>query len=69
MNRYLVVDYKEKIVYSLNKVDIDFEQNNEMTGSITCNNLEEIAKVLEDELQFVRNLLPLYEKGDDKNVE
>lgn len=69
MNRYLVVDYKDKIVYSLNKVDIDFVQNNEMTGSITCNNLEEIAKVLEDELQFVRNILPLYEKGDDENVE
>ena len=68
MNRYLVVDYKEKIVYSLNKVDIDFVQNDEMTGSVTCNNLEEIVKLLEDEIQYVRTLLPLNE-GDDKNVE
>lgn len=68
MNRYLVVDYKEKIVYSLNKVDIDFVQNDEMTGSVTCNDLEEIVKLLEDEIQYVRTLLPLNE-GDDKNVE
>lgn len=68
MNRYLVVDYKEKIVYSLNKVDIDFVQNDEMTGSVTCNNLEEIVKLLEDEIQYVRTLLPLNE-GDDENVE
>ena len=68
MNRYLVVDYKEKIVYSLNKVDIDFVQNDEMTGSVTCNNLEEIVKLLEDEIQYIRTLLPLNE-GDDKNVE
>lgn len=68
MNRYLVVDYKEKIVYSLNKVDIDFVQNDEMTGSVTCNNLEEIVKLLEDEIQYVRTLLTLNE-GDDENVE
>lgn len=68
MNRYLVVDYKEKIVYSLNKVDIDFVQNDEMTGSVTCNNLEEIVKLLEDEIQYVRTLLPLNER-DDENVE
>lgn len=68
MNRYLVVDYKEKIVYSLNKVDIDFVQNDEMTGSVACNNLDEIVKLLEDEIQYVRTLLPLNE-GDDENVE
>ena len=67
MNRYLLVDYEEKIVYSLNKVDIDFEQNNEKTGSVACNNLDEIVKLLEDEIQYVRTLLPLNERNDEND--
>ena len=36
MNRYDLIDYKENVIYSIEKVDIDFEENETGTSSVSC---------------------------------
>lgn len=60
MNRYTIIDWKDNIIYDLAKIDIDFEENEEQTSSISCvdkndmlNELENIIKQ-EKELEEVK---------------
>ena len=36
MNKYLLIDYSNKCISSLEKVETDFEENEEQTSSISC---------------------------------
>lgn len=36
MNRYELIDFETNTIYSIEKVDIDFEINETMTSSVTC---------------------------------
>jgi hypothetical protein len=58
MNRYTLIDFKNNIIYDLEKVEIDFEENKEQTSSVFCEDkkdlieeLKEIIKYLESELK------------------
>ena len=48
MNRYLLIDWEKDIIYSLGRVDIDFEENEYQTSSISCIDKEDILNELEE---------------------
>lgn len=47
MNRYILIDFKENVLYSLYKVEIDFEENEEQTSSVSCIDKEDLIKEAE----------------------
>lgn len=55
MNNYLVINYLENEIYSLNKVKTDFEENEYQTSSITCKDrrdlLETLMEIIKEELE------------------
>lgn len=53
MNRYIVVDFKENVLYSMEKVELDFPENEEQTSSITCVDKEQLIEELE---QWIKEL-------------
>lgn len=56
MNRYLVIDWKKDVIYSLGRVDIDFEENENQTSSISCIDKEDMLKELEEIIEDRRKI-------------
>lgn len=50
MNRYLVVDFENLEILSLNKVDMDFEENETYTSSISCIDEVDLVKTLQSDI-------------------
>ena len=46
MNRYLVVDFETYDIMFLNKVDLDFEENDAQTSSTRCIDRDDLLKEL-----------------------
>lgn len=44
MNRYELIDFETNTIYSIEKVDIDFEINETMTSSVTCTDEMDLYK-------------------------
>jgi predicted NACHT family NTPase len=62
MNRYLIVDFEDKCISSLNKIETDFEINEIQTSSISCIDKEDLIKELEQIVKELKESL-----RDDKN--
>ena len=56
MNRYLVIDWEKDVIYSLGRVDIDFEENEYQTSSISCIDKEDILNELEEIIEDKRKI-------------
>jgi hypothetical protein len=56
MNRYLVIDWKKDVIYSLGRVDIEFEENENQTSSISCIDKEDMLKELEEIIEDRRKI-------------
>ena len=56
MNRYLVIDWEKDVIYSLGRVDIDFEENEYQTSSISCIDKEDILNELEEIIEDRRKI-------------
>jgi hypothetical protein len=54
MNRYILIDLKDNVLYSLYKVEIDFEENEEQTSSVSCINKEDLIKESEEWLNDLK---------------
>ena len=44
MNRYELVDFDTNTIYSIEKVEIEFEENETMTSSVTCTDEMDLYK-------------------------
>ena len=55
MNRYMVVDFKTNTILDLNKIDVDFEENYEYTGSVSCRDREDLINELKEYIKFLEN--------------
>lgn len=57
MNRYILIDLKDNVLYSIEKVEIDFEENKSQTSSETFTNkielIEEAIKELIEEKEII----------------
>lgn len=42
MNRYMVIDFETNTILDLNKIDMDFKENEQFCGSTKCTNVEEL---------------------------
>lgn len=56
MNRYLVIDWEKDVIYSLGRVDIEFEENENQTSSISCRDKEDILNELEEIIEDRRKI-------------
>ena len=56
MNRYLVIDWEKDIIYSLGRVEIDFEENEYQTSSVSCIDKEDILNELEEIIEDKRKI-------------
>ena len=54
MNRYILIDLKDNVLYSLYKVEIDFEENEEQTSSVSCIDKEDLIKESEEWLNDLK---------------
>ena len=50
MNRYMLIDFENKSIMSLNKVDIDLPENDKYCGSVTCTDYNDLVMTIIDEL-------------------
>lgn len=48
MNRYILIDLQENCISNLEKVDVDFEENEYQTGSVSCIDREDLISELLD---------------------
>lgn len=53
MNRYTLIDYKNNIIYDLDKVEIDFEENEEQTSSIYCRDKKDLIEELKEIIKYL----------------
>lgn len=70
MIRYTIIDWKDNIIYDLEKIDIDFEENEEQTSSISCldknDMLNELENIIEQEREELNEyLLEVVNKYDE----
>ena len=56
MNRYLVIDWENDVIYSLGRVDIDFEENEYQTSSVSCRDKEDVLNELEEIVEDKRKI-------------
>lgn len=54
MNRYILIDLKDNVLYSLYKVEIDFEENEEQTSSVSCIDKEDLIETSEEWLNELK---------------
>ena len=57
MNRYTLIDYKNNIIYDLNKVEIDFEENEEQTSSVSCRDKKDLIEELKEMIKYLESEL------------
>ena len=57
MNRYMLIDFDTKTIFNLNKVNINYDENLQQTGSCTCRDDEDIINELKDMIQFLESRL------------
>lgn len=50
MNRFLIIDFKKLEILSINKIDMNFEENNHFTGSIKCIDKKDLINTLKKEI-------------------
>ena len=55
MNRYMVIDFKTKTTFDLNKINMDFEENDNYTGSVSCINIENLIDELKEYVEYLEN--------------
>ena len=54
MNRYELVDFETNTIYSIEKVDIEFEENETMTSSVSCiDNMDLFKEIIETTIGHV----------------
>lgn len=62
MNRYILIDLRENVLYSLDKVEINFKENEEQTSSVSCFNKIELIKESMQWLEEEKEIIEKYEK-------
>jgi hypothetical protein len=65
MNRYILIDFEKNTLYNLEKVKIDFEENESQTSGISCINKEDLIIELKKQ---VEELEDKYILKDNDNI-
>lgn len=72
MNRYTVIDYKDNTIYSLARVNIEYEENEEQTSSITCLNRSNLHATMLHDIKDIEGIIAyswnLCNLLNDKNI-
>lgn len=57
MNRYIVVDLEEKVIYSINSLeDLVNGNDDRFGGSVTCRDYDDIIQELKEEIKWLESL-------------
>lgn len=48
MNRYILIDFEKLEISSINKIETDFEENENYTSSVPCINRKDLIKTLKE---------------------
>lgn len=60
MNRYMLIDFENKSIMSLNKVDIDLPENDKYCGCVNCSDYNDlvmtIIKELDTAIKKIKNI-------------
>lgn len=66
MNRYILIDLKDNVLYSLDKVEINFKENEAQTSSVSCSNKIELIKESMQWLEEEKEIIKKYENKNQK---
>ena len=50
MNRYLLIDFETNTLYNIEKVDINFEENEIQTSSVSCIDKDDLIQELKEQI-------------------
>lgn len=57
MNRYIVVDLEEKVIYSINSLeDLVNGNDDRFDSSVTCRDYDDIIQELKEEIKWLESL-------------